>query len=173
MTEAGERVSRLYGGFKGVDFRSAEANLSRSPDSLNVWKDYRETESIRTRPGVELKHTFTDPIYGIYFFEVDDGELMLVHSGKKLYSVENGEVQELSFVDKNHNDIELNEAPSQGFVYEGNFYFLDGKNYMNLDGVVEGYVPTTSIGRKPKGGGTIHEDVNMLSDYRINTFLAD
>jgi hypothetical protein len=38
---------------------------------------------------------------------------------------------------------------------------------------VEGYVPTTSIARKPNGGGTIHEDVNMLNGRRINTFLAD
>jgi hypothetical protein len=38
---------------------------------------------------------------------------------------------------------------------------------------VEGYVPTTSIARKPAGGGSTHEDVNMLTGKRINTFLAD
>ena len=38
---------------------------------------------------------------------------------------------------------------------------------------VEGHIPTTSIGRKPAGGGTTYEDVNMLSDYRINKFVAD
>jgi hypothetical protein len=40
-------------------------------------------------------------------------------------------------------------------------------------GEVAGYVPTTSIGRKPAGGGTVYEDVNMLTGIRINTFLAD
>ena len=40
-------------------------------------------------------------------------------------------------------------------------------------GAKEGFVPTTSIGRKPAGGGSVHEDVNLLSDRRINTFLAD
>ena len=34
-------------------------------------------------------------------------------------------------------------------------------------------MPTTSIARKPAGGGTILEDVNLLSGRRINTFLAD
>ena len=34
-------------------------------------------------------------------------------------------------------------------------------------------MPTTSIGRKPAGGGTTYEDVNMLTGIRINTFLAD
>ena len=34
-------------------------------------------------------------------------------------------------------------------------------------------IPTTTISRTPKGGGTLNEDVNMLSDYRINSFCAD
>ena len=53
-----EVVSRIYSNFRGVDFRGAEVNLVRSPDSLNVWKDYKETESIRTRPEMELKEQF-------------------------------------------------------------------------------------------------------------------
>ena len=50
-------------------------------------------------------------------------------------------------------------------------------NYLQYDGKtikeVVGYVPTTSIGRKPTGGGSTYEDVNMLSALRKNTFLAD
>jgi hypothetical protein len=38
---------------------------------------------------------------------------------------------------------------------------------------VVGYIPTTTIARKPMGGGTTYEDVNMLSPYRKNSFLAD
>ena len=38
---------------------------------------------------------------------------------------------------------------------------------------VVGYIPTTTIARKPMGGGTKYEDVNMLSEYRKNSFLAD
>ena len=43
-------VTRVYGGFRGVDFRGEEVNLSRSPDCLNVWKDYKDVDGIRTRP---------------------------------------------------------------------------------------------------------------------------
>ena len=53
-----ELIPRIYSNFRGVDFRGEEINLVRSPDSLNVWKDYRETESIRTRPALEKKFTF-------------------------------------------------------------------------------------------------------------------
>ncbi len=158
-------VSRIYSNFRGVDFRGEEINLVRSPDSLNVWKDYKETESIRTRPALELNTGFENTVYGISFYK---GE-MIVHSGKKLYKVKNGNITELY--------ADLNEAKSNSFVYDGVFYFKDGKHYLKYDGEnigeVVGYIPTTSIARKPMGGGKTYEDVNMISDYRINSFLAD
>ena len=166
----GSLVTRIYSGFRGVDFRGEEINLIRSPDSLNVWKDYKETESIRTRPGMALREAFSEPVYGIYFYK----DSVLVHSGKKLYRLSGGVKTELK--------DGLNEGVSDGFVFEDIWYFKDGKNYLQYNGTtikaVEGYIPTTSIARKPTsdgkpGGGTINEDVNMLSDYRINTFLAD
>ena len=163
--ETGDRISRVYGGFRGVDFRGEEINLIRSPDSLNVWKDYKETDSIRTRPGMELKHGFDDTVYGVFFFKGN----LLVHSGTKLYEVKNGA--------KNVLYTGLNEIESNAFIFENVWYFKDGVHYLKYDGStitdVVGYIPTTTIGRKPKGGGTVHEDVNMLSDYRINSFLAD
>jgi hypothetical protein len=159
-------VSRIYSNFRGVDFRGDEINLVRSPDSLNVWKDYRETESIRTRPGMELLYSFEETVYGFFFYN----DAMLVHCGDKLYKVTENDKELLGVQG-------LNKAPSNGFVYENVFYFMDGKHYLRYDGVnlseVVGYIPTTSIGRKPSGGGSINEDVNMLSEYRINTFLGD
>ena len=158
-------VSRQYAGFRGVDFRGEEIYLTRSPDSLNVWKDYKETESIRTRPGMALDTSFNDKVYGVFFY---NGE-MIVHSGTKLYKVVKGRKTELF--------SGLKAAVSDSFVYNNLWYFKDGKNYLQYDGstikAVEGYVPTTSIARKPGGGGTIYEDVNLLTGRRINTFLAD
>ena len=164
-SETGSLVSRVYGGFRGVDFRGEDINLIRSPNSLNVWKDYREVDSIRTRPDMELTVAFDDPVYGIFYYN----DLMLVHSGTKLYKVVNGAKVELF--------SGLNASQSDCFTFENVWYFKDGKHYLQYDGTtvteVEGYVPTTSIGRKPSGGGSVYEDVNMLTGRRINTFLAD
>ena len=161
----GDLISRVYANFRGVDFRGEEINLIRSPDSVNVWKDYRETESIRTRPGMEQKVAFDETVYGVFFYR----HMMLVHSGTKLYKVAAGEKEELF--------SGLKPSISQSFVYEDKWFFKDGLHYLEYDGEtikeVVGYVPTTSIGRKPEGGGSIYEDVNMLSNGRINTFLAD
>ncbi len=161
----GDIVSRIYSNFRGVDFRGEEINIVRSPDSLNVWKDYKETESIRTRPGIKLNVSFSDPVYGIFFYN----GAMLVHSGTNLYKVLNGVATKLY--------SGLKAAESNAFVYDTVWYFKDGANFLRYDGItmkdVEGYVPTTSIGRKPSGGGTIHEDVNLLTGRRKNTFIAD
>lgn len=158
-------VTRVYGGFRGVDFRGEEISLQRSPDSLNMWRDYKSADSIRTRPGMVLHTAFGEPVYGIYAY----GGTLLVHSGEKLYRVENGVVTELG--------SGMEAGTSRGFLYGDSWYFLDGRHYLRYDGVklsqVEGYVPTTSIGRAPAGGGTVHEDVNLLTPRRINTFLAD
>ncbi|MBQ1959226.1 MAG: hypothetical protein II354_02265 [Firmicutes bacterium] len=158
-------VSRLYSGFRGVDFRGDETQFTRSPDSLNVWKDYKETDSIRTRPGMKLSVSFGEPVYGVFFFN----GAMLVHSGTKLYKVAAGKTTRIY--------SGLKAASSDSFIYNNLWYFKDGKNYLVYDGTtvkeVVGYVPTTSISRKPAGGGTIYEDVNLLSNRRINTFLAD
>lgn len=162
-------ISRVYGNFRGADFRGEEINLVRSPDCLNVWKDYKETESIRTRPEMELKEAFTEPVWGIFFYKAGETEMQLVHSGTKLYRMENGKKTELY--------TGLKAARSDSFIYNNTWYFKDGLHYLRYDGEtikeVEGYVPTTSIARKPAGGGTAHEDVNLLTGKRKNTFLAD
>lgn len=165
----GDLVSRIYASFRGVDFRGEEVNLVRSPDSMNMWKDYRETDSIRTRPEMELYESFATPVWGVFFYKVGNTEMLLVHSGTKLYRISDGTKTEIC--------SGLNPRKSRSFIYNNIWYFKDGINYLRYDGEtvssVEGYVPTTSISRKPEGGGTQYEDVNMLSDFRINTFLSD
>lgn len=159
------KITRIYSNFRGVDFRGEEINLVRSPDSLNMWKDYKETESIRTRPEMELKESFSDSIYGVFFYK----GMMLVHSGTTLYKLVNGAKSVLK--------TGLNAIASDAFVFDDIWYFKDGVKYLQYDGKeiteVVGFVPTTSIGRKPGGGGTIHQDVNMLTGRRKNTFLSD
>jgi len=134
-----------------------------------MWRDYKELNSIRTRPEMKLLKYFTNPIYGIFFVTVNGEELMLVHAGVSLFKVINDTATQIF-----HG---LREVRSEAFIYGSKWYFKDGLNYLEYDGEtvkeVEGYIPTTTIGRKPAGGGTTHEDVNLLSDYRINTFLAD
>ena len=173
-------VTRVYGGFRGVDFSGDEVHLSRSPDCLNVWKDYKDVDGIRTRPGTQLLESFTEPVYGVFFFR----DMMLVHSGTKLYKCttrlekrENGSYKAV------HGEVTqlyagLNPRVSDSFIHENMWYFKDGLHYLQYDGAnsvkdVEGYVPTTNIEGNPDGGSQTFQDVNLLTGRRINTFLGD
>ena len=163
--ETGDRITRTYTSFRGADFRGEEINLRRSPDCLNVWKDYKETESIRTRPGLKLSMSFSDTVYGLFFFN----GYQIVHSGTTLYKVQNGAKTVLK--------TGLRAAKSDAFIYENVWYFKDGKHYLCYNGKeikdVEGYVPTTTIGANPLGGGERFQDINMLQPRRKCSFLAD
>ena len=170
MAVSGTLITRNYTDFRGVDFTDREVSLHRSPDSLNLWKDYKNLgKCIETRPDIELVATYDNTIYGLFFYRVGNTEMMIVHSGTKLYRVE-GETKTELFTG-------MKPAKSNAFVYNQILYIKDGINYLKYDGEtigqVVGYIPTTSIARKPIGGGTLFQDVNMLSAWRKNTFLGD
>lgn len=166
---SGDLIPRMYGGFRGVDFRGEEIDILRSPDSLNMWKDYKETESIRTRPKMKDVLSFDNPVYGVFFYKAGSSDMMIVHSGTELYKVVNGERTLLY--------SGANAARSSAFIFNGNWFFIDGANYLKYDGAkisdVVGKASTTSIARNPEGGGETSQDVNILSDWRINTFVGD
>ena len=134
-----------------------------------MWKDYKETDSIRTRPDIELKEAFDNTVWGVFFYVVGNTEMMLVHCGTTLYKIVDG-VRSVLYEG-------LNPAKSQAFVFNNIWFFKDGLHYLEYNGEtikeVVGTVPTTTIGRKPQGGGTPLQEVNCLSNERINTFLAD
>ena len=64
-----------YRAFRGVDFSSRpdEVLFYRSPDALNMWKNYKSNNSgsVETRPDLELIKEYDSTIYGIYFYEIN------------------------------------------------------------------------------------------------------
>lgn len=186
--ETGDLISRVYGNFRGVDFRGEDVNLSRSPDSVNMWKDYRERESIRTRPGSWLvSNSFIEAgsrVMGMYIHRANIAQdymyICYVPQGESYAKLKcitltaGGILATESTIYSG-----MNASKTHFFTFGEKVYILGGGRYLyHIPGLgaaqeVEPYVPTTSIGRKPAGGGTIHQDVNKLTKRRINTFLAD
>lgn len=165
MVETGDKVQRKYQNFRGVDFRGEECSLNRSPDSLNVWRNYKKLSCIETRPGLENLYTFPqEPI-----------RTMMWHGGKLYFIADDGFVYALN--GDGSLDEKIQNIGSEGmlFTFDGKLYALGVGAYCNITDrkEVEPYIPTTSIARKPGGGGTIYEDVNLLTGWRINTFVAD
>lgn len=169
MATSGDLITRNYSNFKGVDFsnRKDEVSLYRTPDSINMWKNYKNSKgrAIESRPDVELVATFTDTIWGLFFYTYNGETHRIVHAGTKLYDNDKVIFSNMA------------EQKSKFFVYTKLLYIKDSSKYLVYDGTtvkeVEGYIPTTSIGRNPNGGGTIYNDVNLLTGIRKNSFVAD
>lgn len=168
-------VKRQYTNLAGVDFKNDESlvNLNRSPDALNVYKDYSaEGNCIQTRPGYSKLAQFVGNINGLYIY---NNTTALVHAGNKLYLWNNfpSVPEEPKILSETMNNIK-----SSFFIFNDKVYINDGLNYLVYDGSLkkvsdDAFIPTTTISRSPSGGGTIYQDVNLLQPKRINMFTAD
>lgn len=173
-------VNRKYSNFRGVDFSNSEVNLYRSPDSVNMWKNYDDGEGIETRPGMTLLGDFTDPIYGLFFYKIQDTLQVIVHAGTKLYKWTN---YPNSPVTKTELYSGMNPAYSQHFIFNSVLFIKDGINYLEYDGTtcqeVVGTIPMTRLGTTPSGQmfkdtvDYVYQDVNCLTSKRKNGFVAD
>ena len=162
---SGNIVTRKVDNFAGVDFSNSDTNLSRSPDSLNMWKNYKNNSAgVETRPDMELVETYDNTIFGLFFYDVGKVTHKIVHSGTKLYD------------NKTEIFTGMNPTKSQAFVFNNILFIKDGINYLEYDGEtikeVEGTIPTTSIGNAD-GSGTTYQDVNLLTGLRKNLRIGD
>lgn len=173
-------LKREYTDFRGVDFLSDPSLvlINRSPDALNVWKNYGDTQGtcIETRPGFRKIAQIGTKINAIYIYARTKA---IVHSGTSLYEWNNfpstpgpEDLKELYTPMNGNSNAVFNK-------FGKTLYINDGLNYLMYDGIEvkkvseEAFIPTTTIGRKPSGGGEMYQDVNVLQSKRKNSFLAD
>lgn len=170
--------------FRGVDLNSSPTVVSkyRSPEAPNMMRDI--PGKVRKRQGYEkLKH-YDGQINGV--FRLNDRTV--IHAGDKLF------LQNLS-----SDDTQLYEGMadtrSVGRQFNGKLFIFDGKKAIcygefEKEGQtpVEGeepekewkvvaleekaYVPTIIISRKPTGGGTTLEPINLIGKKFKESFLG-
>lgn len=174
-------IKRTYADFSGVDFLNEPTlvDIRRSPDALNVWKNYRDNQGgcIETRPGYRKLAQIGDRINGIYIFSLTKA---VVHSGTKLYEWSNFP----SEPDEEHLKVlysDMNNKRSSFNKLDSKLYINDGKTYLVYNGTVvskvsnNAFIPRTTISRKAGniGGGETYQDVNVLQPKRTNSFCGD
>ena len=183
MSSLTDLITRNYNNFRGVDFSNNNVSFSRSPDMLNMWRDYQDSDCIQTRPGMKLLNTFNNKILGLFFYIKEDIQHVLVHVGPKLLKWTNypntpATTQELY--------TSMNIQESRSFVFDNILFIMDGINYLEYDGEtlkkVEGTIPMTSYYKNPDGSTSIDSDtdidlvyqpVNCLTSLRKNAFFGD
>ncbi len=182
MASIKDIITRTYQNFKGVDFSNSNVSSNRSPNSVNMWKNYTDSNGtcIETRPGMRLLGNFSNQVFGLFFYKVLNTTIVLVHAGTKLYKWNN---YPNSPVNTTELYTGLNPSYSQSFIFNNIFFLKDGLNYIEYDGTtakeVEPTIPITSIGKKPTGEiinddyDTVYQPVNVLTSKRKNGFVAD
>ncbi|NLC78196.1 MAG: hypothetical protein GX683_00475, partial [Ruminococcaceae bacterium] len=153
--------------FKGIDLYNSPDNVSpeRSPSAPNMIRDV--PGKVRKRMGYKKNEEYDGRINGMYAFTLSAEETTLVHAGTKLYANK-------TLVYSN-----MNDARSKGWQLGEKLYISDGGTFIYYDGTTAApvteiaYVPRVVIGRSPSGGGTPHEQLNLLSAYWSEGFLSD
>lgn len=170
---AGSLKVERYNNFRGVDFTDENVADTRSPDSLNMWKNYKTLgKRIETRPDIELQLTLDNTIFGQFFYTINNILHIIYHKGTQLidYNTSTGLYTTIK-------ENGMNPSKSVGFIYNNILFIKDGINYLEYNGSelndVIGTIPLTTIGKKPDGAGTQYQDVNLLSTYRKNGFMGD
>lgn len=167
--------------FKGVDFTDDDmaVDVTRSPLAVNIIADAAGRPELRR--GIKRKGISNIPKgmqtpsghIDIIAFARHDDRLIIAAKTGLLACTEDGEgtlIAVHSFAKS------LTEAVI--FKMLGVSYIAGSGMYMKYtsDGgfaEVEGYIPTTTIGRLPAGGGTVYEAINLLTARRINSFRGD
>jgi len=162
-------------------------NTQIKPGELSFSENFRFTKNFKMskRPG---HHTFIDfgvaqNVQGVWQGRIAAKDIML--------SVWDGNVYEYDMsIDTDTTAIAdlitetvvtiigtLTDLKTQIFWFNGKIYFRNGVEYKEYDGTtyqdVVPYIPTIALNALPAGGGTLFEEINLLTGAKIQTFIGD
>lgn len=163
--------SKFYRSFRGLDYSTDETQIddSRSPHAVNLISDsggYPEK-----RLGFRTLHTLpSGRVNGLFSFDSGDSVRLIAHVGTQFFAI-GSETVNLG--------VTVSNSKSTGFYFNGKLYILTGAQYLVYDGTTIknvadiAFIPMTTYGSKPTGGGKKYQDANLLQPRRRNGFIAD
>lgn len=162
-----------YNNFRGVDFSGGEVADTRSPDALNMWKNYRHLgKLIETRPGTSQEIELSGAIYGLFFYEVNNVPHLIIHAGVKLYDYNLN-----TKVNTQIKSSGMKPARSVGFIMNNILFIKDGLNYYEYNGTtlseVVGTIPNIAIHNMISGQTKMIQEPNLLTDWVTEQYIPD
>lgn len=123
-------------------------------------------------------------INGIWNVDRDTDEIFVVHVGTKLYTLDNTfsnptEITTVTNLNDTITQMSSVYLRNQLIIFDGKRAIIYGKSGTSwgaqyLDSSSAVYIPIVAISRKPNGmGSKSYQAPNFLSNWRINTFVAD
>ncbi len=172
------------------DFYGINEAVGETETKLGEWVkgfNFRVTKNMKPqkRPG---HHTFVNfsalgNVQGIWEGQIDSKHIMLMAWNGNVYEydmnitttttviadlITEGTVTILGAITDLKTDI---------FWFGSKIYFMNGTDFKEYDGTtyqdISAYVPTIVLNSPPSGGGTLFEEVNLLTGAKIQTFIGD
>ena len=173
MASIYDPVRKIYSNFRGVDFTDENVSETRSPDALNMWKNYKTLgKKIETRPDIELQLTMSNTIFGLFFYTISNVDHLIIHSGTSLFDY-NPNTRVLTTIKATG----MNPAKSVGFIYNNILFIKDGLNYLEYNGSVckdvEGTIPNVAIHNMNSNSTKMIQEANLITDYCYEEYLPD
>lgn len=173
MASIYDPVRKIYSNFRGVDFTDENVSETRSPDALNMWKNYKTLgKKIETRPDIELQLTMSNTIFGLFFYTISNIDHLIIHSGTSLFDY-NPNTKVLTTIKATG----MNPAKSVGFIYNNILFIKDGLNYLEYNGSVckdvEGTIPNVAIHNMNSNSTKMIQEANLITDYCYEEYLPD
>ncbi len=143
-------------------------------NNFYITDDYK----LRKIYGFKSFWDFEKPIRGMYTTNLNGTVYLLVAVDGKLYSFTEEQLDDESNWDTLEPTLigSIQDQEASFFTFDNKVYILCGK-YMSWDETtlkeVEGYTPLVFVNTPPSGGGTIYEEINLLSAKKHQTFNAD
>ena len=170
---AGSLKIQKYNNFRGVDFTDDNVSETRSPDASNMWKNYKTLgKQIETRPGIVDYLDRTNTIFGLFFYNINGVDHLIIHEGVKLFDYNTMTNDCVTL--KNSG---MNPAKSCGFIFNNILFIKDGINYLEYNGLilkdVEGTIPNIAIHNLRSGETKMIQEANLLNDFCTEQFISD
>ena len=170
---AGSLKIQKYNNFRGVDFTDENVSETRSPDASNMWKNYKTLgKQIETRPGIVDYLDRTNTIFGLFFYNINGVDHLIIHEGVKLFDYNTMTNDCVTL--KNSG---MNPAKSCGFIFNNILFIKDGINYLEYNGLilkdVEGTIPNIAIHNLRSGETKMIQEANLLNDFCTEQFISD
>lgn len=174
-----KKYTTVYNDFRGVDFTNDPSTVwkKRSPYALNMIPNAGGIPYKRTGWMTEYASNEEAEIRNMWSFDYAEESHLIYVKGDKVLRLGDDEtpIMTLSSADAEVTGVYFNAMSG------GKFYFLADSRLMEFyqDGStfkakeIDAYVPTTLIGRSPSEGGTLLEDVNLLTRRRKEEFIGD
>lgn len=175
VSPAPKPLRTVYDNFKGVDFSTDDLLVDRnhSPYCLNMISD--KGGQPEKRAGWRILKTVDSPINCMQQGFIDGKNLILIHGGTKLYKLQDDTITELaSGLNNQKSSIFFAEHKSKtkGFILTGKEYFVyDGNKTEDVANIST--IPLFTIARKPEGGGTQLNALNLLQPGFTEAFAGD